>query len=170
MPSRPDDHRIADNNGYPSLPGPRRLPPLLRRAWFALNQTFRQRLGPVDLTPDQFTVLRWIIESSPKELHQRQLANLMTSDPNTITSILSRMEISGLIERRPHPRDRRAQLVHITETGRQKFNQAKSIALDLQAEILAAIPIDQHADFLKNLELVANCCHRILDETKNQNN
>jgi DNA-binding MarR family transcriptional regulator len=166
MSNRPPNHHGDDNNGYPRLPGLRRLPPLLRRAWFALNQTFRQRLAPLDLTPDQFTVLRWITESSPKELNQRQLANLMTSDPNTITSILSRMEGSGLIKRKPHPRDRRAQLVHATETGRHKFDQAKSIALDLQAEILDAIPMDRRDAFLENLELVANRCQRILDQSK----
>jgi DNA-binding MarR family transcriptional regulator len=156
------------NNGYPHLPGPRRLPPLLRRAWFALNQTFRQRLGTVDLTPDQFTVLRWIVESAPTDLNQRQLANLMTSDPNTITSILCRMEISGLITRRAHPRDRRAQLVHITPIGQQKFNQAKNIALELQVQVLDAVPAERQKEFLENLELVADRCNQILADIRNR--
>lgn len=35
-----------------------------------------------------------------------------------ITQLVTRLERDGLVERRPDPRDRRAVLVHITETGR----------------------------------------------------
>ena len=45
----------------PSNPGtPKRLPVLLRRAWYGLNQAFRQRIAHLDLTPDQFCILRWL--------------------------------------------------------------------------------------------------------------
>lgn len=151
------------------LPGPRRLPPLLRRAWFALNQTFRQYLGPLDLTPDQFTVLRWLTESEPDDLNQRQLAELMTSDPNTITSILTRMEAAGLVTRKVHQQDRRAQLVHITPLGKSKFAQARQIALDLQRRILDSLPARSVDTFLQHLETVADTCQQILAESRQDN-
>ena len=41
----------------------RRLAPLLRRTWYSLNQTFRRRIAHAGLTPDQFSVLRWLSAS-----------------------------------------------------------------------------------------------------------
>ena len=47
-------------------PGNRRLPPLLRRAWYSLNQAFRRRIAHLDITPNQFTILRWLLEGDPE--------------------------------------------------------------------------------------------------------
>src|SRR3954471_21878537 len=80
-------------------PERRRLPLLLRRAWYGLNQAFRRKILHLRLTPDQFTVLRTLIEAEPKGLTQRELAETISSDPNTIASLLERMEANGLIER-----------------------------------------------------------------------
>src|SRR5687767_15369426 len=78
-------------------PDRRRLPPLLRRAWYGLNQAFRRRIAHLGLTPDQFTALRTLLEH--KDISQRQLTTLMSSDPNTVAALLERMERNGLIER-----------------------------------------------------------------------
>src|SRR5215212_4682899 len=89
-------------------PGRRRLPPLLRRSWYGLNQAFRRRIAHLNLTPDQFTVLRTLLEGDPLGLTQRELSRLMSSDPNTVASVLERMEKAGYVERSAHESDRRA--------------------------------------------------------------
>ena len=71
-------------------PERRRLPVLLRRAWYGLNQAFRRRIAVTGATPDQFTVLRTLSENNPKGLTQRELTHLMSSDPNTIAALLER--------------------------------------------------------------------------------
>src|ERR1051325_8285306 len=86
-------------------PERRRLPLLLRRAWYGLNQAFRRRIAHVGVTPDQFTVMRTLLEN--EGITQRELTQLMTSDPNTVASLLERMEKAGLIERQAHEQDRR---------------------------------------------------------------
>ena len=90
----------AARSAMPS-PAPKRLPPLLRHAWYGLNQGFRQRIAHLELTPDQFSILRGLSEGDPEGLTQRAISDLMASDPNTITSTLSRMENAGLITRHP---------------------------------------------------------------------
>ena len=100
------------------LPPRHRLPPLLRRAWFGLNQAFRRRIAHTGLTPDQFTALRTIREGNPKGLTQRELTRAMSSDPNTIASLLERMENFGWIERRTHEKDRRAHRIRIASRNR----------------------------------------------------
>src|ERR1700729_1258673 len=94
-------------------PGRRRLPALLRRCWFNLNQTFRRRIAHTGITPDQFTVMRTLLEGDPKGMTQRELTDLMSSDPNTIASLLERMETAGLLERKAHERDRRANRISL---------------------------------------------------------
>lgn len=139
---------------------PRRLPILLRRAWFSLNQAFRRRIAVLDLTPDQYTALRTLYENGRQGMCQSDLVQAMSSDPNTIASLLRRMEANGWIERQRHEADRRARLVQLLPEGRRRFFKARRVALALQAEVLAALPPTDRENFLAQLELVANACRR----------
>ena len=136
----------------------RRLPPLLRRAWYSLNQTFRHRISHLGVTPDQYSILRWLHEGDIVGLTQQTITDLMASDPNTITSILRRMEKAGLISRRPHETDRRARRVRLEPAGACVFAAAYEAARKLQDEMLSVIPATRRSRFLADLELVAEAC------------
>jgi DNA-binding MarR family transcriptional regulator len=139
-------------------PQPKRLPVLLRRAWFGLNQSFRQRTAHLGITPDQFSILRWLSEGDPQGLTQRALGDLMASDANTITSTLSRMEKAGLIARQPHEKDRRARRVTLQPAGKRALARGRKIALELQEQVLAALPAGRREKFLEELEAIAAAC------------
>jgi len=134
------------------------LPPLLRRAWYGLNQAFRQRIAHLGITPDQYSILRWLSEGDPQGLTQRVITDLMASDPNTITSTLSRMEAAGLVSRHPHELDRRAHRVRLQAAGRRSFEKAKKTAIELQEQVLTALPIARRTRFLEELETIADAC------------
>ena len=136
----------------------RRLPPLLRRAWFSLNQGFRQRIAPLGITPDQFTILRWLAESGLEGLTQSELTQYMASDPNTITATVRRMENAGLLRRSPHETDRRAKRVTLLPEGLRVFSEAQALAIDLQKTVLSPLSGAEAALFLELLERVANSC------------
>ena len=161
QPEFEDPQEPGGDDHSPQTAGPtqRRLPPLLRRAWYSLNQAFRRRIHHLGLTPDQFTVLRWLRESEQEGLTQRALADLMASDPNTVTSVLNRMERSGLIERRPHETDRRAKRVRLRPKGRRAFEKGRDIAITLQAHVLSVLPEPQREEFLERLEKIADAAH-----------
>jgi DNA-binding MarR family transcriptional regulator len=142
---------------------PRRLPVLLRRAWYALNQGFRQRAAHLGLTPDQFSILRWLTEGDPAGLTQREITKLMASDPNTITSTLNRMERAGFIARQPHERDRRAKRVLLRPLGAETFAKAQEVALELQGEVLKALPEDRRDSFLEDLDAIGQACADALE-------
>ncbi|MDQ3622767.1 MAG: MarR family winged helix-turn-helix transcriptional regulator [Verrucomicrobiota bacterium] len=144
-------------------PSAKRLPVLLRRAWYGLNQSFRQRIAHLELTPDQFSILRWLSEGDPAGLTQRELTELMASDPNTITSTLARMELAGLILREPHERDRRAHRVRLQPAGATTFEKARKIAIDLQSQVLAALPEQHRVRFLEDLDVLADACASSLE-------
>jgi DNA-binding MarR family transcriptional regulator len=114
--------RPKSRSTEPSLPvdSPerRRLPLLLRRCWFNLNQTFRRRIAHTGVTPDQFTVMRTVLEGHAAGLTQSELTRLMSSDPNTMASLLERMESLGYVERKVHEKDRRAYRIHLSPQKR----------------------------------------------------
>jgi DNA-binding MarR family transcriptional regulator len=139
-------------------PDRRRLPPLLRAAWYGLNQSFRRRIAHTGVTPDQFTVLRSLLEVDPGGISQRALARLMTSDPNTVASLLERMELAGLVKRLPHETDRRAHRIKLLPAGKKKYADIRVIAVTLQTEALAVLPENHREQFLENLARVADAC------------
>jgi DNA-binding MarR family transcriptional regulator len=139
-------------------PGLKRLPPLLRRAWYGLNQALRRRIAHTKVTPDQFTVLRTLKEGDPKGMTQNEIAAVMSSDPNTIASLVERMESNGLLDRQIHESDRRAHRIMLKPNGSATYAVIRDIALQLQTEALSSLPEQERVPFLKNLELVADAC------------
>lgn len=144
----------------PAIDAPerRRLPPLLRRAWYGLNQAFRRRIAHTGATPDQFTVMRCLQEGDPKGPTQRELTQMMSSDPNTIASLLERMENAGWIERKGHESDRRAYRIRLKPTGKRKYEELRAEAVKLQSSVLAALPESDREKFLEELAKVADAC------------
>ena len=139
-------------------PARRRLPILLRHAWYGLNQAFRRRIAHTGVTPDQFTALRTILEGDRKGMLQSEMTRLMASDPNTVGSLIDRMEKAGLIERRPHESDRRAYRIRLKPAGQKKYEEVRALAMDLQRDILRALPEKRREAFLSELALVADAC------------
>jgi len=139
-------------------PNRRRLPLLLRRSWYGLNQAFRRRIAHLNLTPDQFTALRTLLEGEEVGMTQRELSRLMSSDPNTVASLLERMERAGYVERLPHEKDRRAHRIKLLPKGKKTYETARTVAVTLQSEVLSVLPEAGREQFLEHLALVADAC------------
>lgn len=139
---------------------PRRLPILLRHCWYGLNQAFRRRLAHLDLTPDQYTVLRNLSEEPG--LTQRELCARMASDPNTVAALTARMEAEGWIERKECRKDRRANRLRLLAKGRRKFSTARKIAQLLQDEVSEALDPGEQEVLLESLSHLAETCQAAL--------
>lgn len=145
-------------------PERRRLPILLRHAWYGLNQTFRRRIAHTGVTPDQFTTMRTLMENETEGLTQSRLTELMASDPNTIASLIERMEKAGWLTRTPHEKDRRAYRLHVQPLGRKKYQQVREIALTLQSELFTGWTATRREQFLENLAQLAENCRAASDK------
>ncbi len=139
-------------------PRRRRLPPLLRRAWYGLNQAFRRRIAHTGVTPDQFTALRSLLEGEEAGMTQRDLTLAMSSDPNTVASLLERMASAGWIERLPHESDRRAYRIRLLPEGRRRYEVCREVAVALQTEVLSVLPEEAREGFLEHLDRVSAAC------------
>ena len=160
MPRPQPSARPAASRAPVDAPSRRRLPILLRHAWFSLNQTFRRRLAHTGVTPDQFTALRNLMEHEPQGLTQSGLNRLIASDPNTIAALVERMEGLGWITRVRHDQDRRAKRLRLSAAGKAIYEQVRQVAVDLQKEILHGWTERKREDFLKNLADVAERCRK----------
>jgi DNA-binding MarR family transcriptional regulator len=145
-------------------PERRRLPPLLRQAWYSLNQAFRRRIAHLGVTPDQFTVMRTLLEN--QGVTQRELTHLMSSDPNTVASLLERMRKGGLVQRDTHERDRRAHRLTLKPLGKRKYEAARALAVSMQEEVLRLLPPARRETFLEDLDLVGQACREAAEKSR----
>lgn len=127
------------------------LPPLLRSCWIKLNATFQNRLAKVGLTPDQYTVLRWLHELVQDTVSQKDLKRLMFTDANNIAALVKRMETSGLIKRFQHPSDMRKKILATTPKGKILYYRGKAIAENVEQTLLNGFSPEEKDEFIRVL-------------------
>jgi DNA-binding MarR family transcriptional regulator len=103
-------------------------------------------IRPLGLAPAQFLVL---IELWQEEgLTQRQLVERLDVEQATMANTLSRMERDGLIVRRPHPEDKRAQVIHPTQKAMDLEAPAKACAISVNAKAMAGLDEQERQTFI----------------------
>ncbi|MBB5156639.1 MarR family winged helix-turn-helix transcriptional regulator [Saccharopolyspora phatthalungensis] len=80
-----------------------------------LDIRVRRVAEELGLTSTQVVALRELSEP----ITARELATRMSCEASNATFVLDRLEQQGLIERRPHPTDRRAKQIVLTPSGRR---------------------------------------------------
>jgi MarR family transcriptional regulator for hemolysin len=120
-------------------------------------RSLQQRAATLGFSPGQFPILLELW--SEDGLTQKQLLERIDIEQATMANTLSRMERDGLVERRPHPSDKRAQLVFLTN---------KAAAMQAEA-IEAAMAAD--TDLLKDFrqferELLLEYIRRVLENAR----
>ncbi|MFC4138019.1 MULTISPECIES: MarR family winged helix-turn-helix transcriptional regulator [unclassified Microbacterium] len=89
--------------------------------------------------------LLWALQDAGPST-QQTLARLCGVSPRNITGLVDALEASGHVRRTPHPTDRRAVLVELTETSTAYMAQMRRDHADLDAELLGAVsPEDREA-------------------------
>ena len=102
------------------------------------------------LTRSQWQVLAYLAEN--QGINQKGLAELLEIEPITLGRILDKLETLGLIERRPHPTDRRTWLLHLVEAARPKLEQIRELGDATHREALAGVSEHDGQRLLKTLE------------------
>lgn len=84
-----------------------------RKVHYRLDEIFKAN----DITIEQWVGLRMIHEAGP--LCQRELADRMEKNQNTIKALTDRLEKKGLIERAIDRRDKRNLILTLTDRGEE---------------------------------------------------
>lgn len=98
-------------------------------------RSLQKRSTALGFSPGQFPVLLELWQQDG--LTQKQLLDKLEVEQATLANTLSRMERDGLIERSPHPSDRRAQVITLTGLGRALEAQALKAAAEADAALFA---------------------------------
>lgn len=102
------------------------------------------------------------------ELHQRGpstqrvFAQHLKVSPRNVTGLVDALESGGFVARRPHPTDRRATLVTLTDLGTQTMaamEQARRLAAH---QLVAGFGADQLEQFRRSLDTVAGRLHQLI--------
>jgi MarR family transcriptional regulator for hemolysin len=115
-----------------------------------LKKRFGQNSRRSGLTRSQWQVLTYLAQN--EGINQARLAELIEIEPITLGRIVDRLEAMGLIERHPHPTDRRTWLLHLVEAARPKLEQIRELGDVIHEEALAGVSEDDGQRLLKTLE------------------
>ncbi len=125
----------------------------LRHAYMSLHRYAQSLFASFGVTADQYVLLSVLAEE--QGLSQRELADAICSDANTIGAMLRLLEEKGLVRRRPDQSDARARIVQISAKGRRLQKQldacAEPLHRDLQ-EALGAAELTRLKQSLRKIE------------------
>jgi DNA-binding MarR family transcriptional regulator len=96
----------------------------------AASRALHARADGAGFAPGQFPVLLELWNGDG--LTQRELLDRLDIEQATMANTLSRMERDGLISRRRHPKDKRAQLVFLTTKGKALQETALAAASETE--------------------------------------
>jgi DNA-binding MarR family transcriptional regulator len=122
---------------------------LFFRLWRATHTQTAAALESIGLTPALFAVLSFL--RARDAAIQQQIGAAMGIDPSTMVALIDELERAGLAKRRPHPTDRRAREVVITPRGRRTVERARSLARDVEDDVLQGLAAAERRELLRLL-------------------
>ncbi|MEV0387255.1 MarR family transcriptional regulator [Nonomuraea sp. NPDC050643] len=118
----------------------RRLGYLFKHAGLRLAELTGPALEPYGIDGREFGVLS--VLAAPEPLSQLEAAQRLRIDRTTMVAMIDALERKDLVERRPHPDDRRKNIVELTGRGRDTLGAATRAVDGAEEAFLAVLPGD----------------------------
>lgn len=118
-----------------------------------VNVLYEQLTAQNDITPRQFGVLLTLYQRDTLTL--TELAKLIRVDRSTLGEMINRMVERSLITKRDNGNDRRSAEVLLTNAGKTVLLEIVAGAAQLQNALLAPLPPEDRASFMRCMKLVA---------------
>lgn len=106
-----------------------------------MRKRFEQHAGSAGLSRSQWQVLSKLAKH--EGIHQKALADLLEIQPITLGRLLDKMEGRDLIERRPHPTDRRLYLLFLKPAAQPFTTLMLNVVQQTREETLAGLSADE---------------------------
>lgn len=119
---------------------------------YVVGELMELDLAAQGLTPARAEVV-WLLGGSGP-LTQRELSRRLKCTPRNVTGLVDALERLGLVTRDPHPSDRRATLVTLTESGRATAGSWNTRHHSGAAELFHGIAPDELGTFATVLDQV----------------
>lgn len=106
--------------------------------------------------------LLWVVHQTGPAT-QASLAAALEVTPRNITGLVDALEASGYVERRPHPGDRRAVLVALTQLGEQTMAAMARDREQLATDLMAGMDDDRLIRLEDDLAGIAERLQHMID-------
>ena len=134
----------------------KRAPDVRREVLFQLADVARTMRTYIDqcarehgMTRAQWGVLLRL--ERQEGMTQAEMAESLEIQPISLVRLIDRLCQHGLVERRPHPRDRRANRLYLTPKGRATLARLTPLGKEIAGDVLATLGEDDIADLLHKL-------------------
>jgi len=127
MMAKTDRRRVAGDKAPSSIGF------LLSQVGLYAARRFAQRIGEVDLHPPLFRVLN-VVDAAEGQ-SQQAIGEAIGAPASRMVAIVDELEQRGLVERRPHPSDRRIRALYMTAKGRKLLARGRRIATEHEEEM-----------------------------------
>jgi DNA-binding MarR family transcriptional regulator len=110
---------------------------LLSQVGIYASRRFAQRMSAIDLQPPLFRVLNVVDAAEGRS--QQAIGEAIQAPASRMVAIVDELEQRGLVERRPHPGDRRIRALYLTPAGRRLLSRGRGIAMEHEAELVRGL-------------------------------
>jgi MarR family transcriptional regulator, transcriptional regulator for hemolysin len=137
----------------------RQLPSPAREILFQLSDVARSMRTYIDQCAREHGMTRaqWgvLVRLQRQEgMTQAEMAESLEIQPISLVRLVDRLCRQGLVERRPHPRDRRANRLYLTDKGRTTLVRLVPLGRAVTSEVLASLNDTEVAELLQKLLLI----------------
>src|SRR6266850_4496490 len=115
-----------------------------------LKRRLEQNARGSGLTRLQWQVLMYLAQN--EGISQSGLAELLDVEPITLCRLVDKLQAFGLIERHPHPSDRRVWILHLTPAAHPKLMQVRELGDMTRSEAMAGVSDSDGLHLLKTLQ------------------
>lgn len=124
----------------------------------------RSQFESSGLTPARMHVL-CLLAGAAEPLIMRQLTQALGTTARAVTGLVDGLEADGLVRREPHPSDRRATLVALTDAGRGLVGGSRGTGMLAAAQAFTVLSEDEQRTLLGLLDRVtAELAQRLTDD------
>src|SRR5262249_11971382 len=147
-------HKLAYNKLMKSMPFNSR-----RQTMFELSDVARAMRTFIDQRAREHAMTRaqWSVPVRLRRqegMTQAEMAEQLEMQPISLLRLIDRLCQQGLLERRPHPNDRRANLLYLTDRGRATLLRMAPLAIEIAASIFDSVDESEIAMLLAQLRRI----------------
>ena len=126
----------------------------------ALARSLDITLAPFGITSGQWNALNQLDEHGA--MTQKDLAELLRKEPATVARLLDRLVKRGLEQRKPHQKDRRANIVENTPDASKLLVEIQPAVVARASQIAEGISDDDLAVFFDVLDRVRHNASKVM--------
>ena len=115
-----------------------------------LGNRLSQELGEIYASRFGISIPEWRVIahlSQHRDVSIREVFSRVAMDKAKVSRAAARLELTGLVEKRDNPADKRLVSLKLTEAGRALFEQIAPLALAYETEMLASLSPEEQETF-----------------------